>query len=95
MGASLDVHTSRYDRILSDLLGRLSTHHELPAALLEYVAMEGAVDSPDALPAQPCHFVAQPGIGTETLDLLMCAAGTGCAKTTQLLLECGAPRAQG
>ena len=83
----------RYDKILSRLLQLLSLRHELPAALLEHVVTESMVGSPGGLPAESRRFVAKPGRGAETIDLLICAASAGSVRTVQLLIDRGAPSA--
>ena len=83
----------RYDKILSRLLQLLSLRHELPAALLEHVVTESTAGSPGAPPAQSRRFVAEPGRGAETIDLLICAASAGSVRTVQILIDRGAPGA--
>ena len=45
-------------------------------------------------PARSPSFVAEPGRGAETIDLLMCAASVGCASTVQALIDCGTLQAR-
>lgn len=89
----LGACTCRYDKILSSLLGLLSLRAELPTALLEHVVTKSMAGSPGAPPAQSRRFVAEPGGGAETIDLLMCAASAGSVSTVQMLLGSGEPTA--
>ena len=82
----------RYDSIVSSILELLSFRHGVPAAMFEHVVTERPGSGPGTPPAQSRRFVAGPGRGAETIDLLMCAASVGSVSTTQILVDCGAPR---
>ena len=88
---NLRACTCRYDAILSSILKSLNLSHNLPEALLEHVVTERS-GSPGTLAAQSHRFLRKPGRGVETIDLLTCAASAGSVCTTQILIDCGAPR---
>ncbi|CAL5221738.1 g3987 [Coccomyxa viridis] len=79
----------RYDSIVSSILELLSFRGNNLAALFEHVVTERPGSGLGTLPAQSRRFVAEPGRGAETIDLLMCAASVGSVSTTQILVDCG------
>ena len=82
--------TCRDDQNVSKLLQLMSFHQvPLPPALLEHVVMGRAGRGRAQQPARSPSFVAEPGRGAETVDLLMCAASVGSASTVQALIDCG------
>ena len=79
----------RYDGVLWGLLlPGVKLTRKLPAAMVEHVSVRTAAD------AAGCNergqaFLSKPHAGTETVDLLMCAASAGNASAVDALLQAG------
>lgn len=84
----------RYDGILGEVLQGINLQDELsgklPAAMLEHIVVDRAVTAASRA-KQMQTLVSKPHAGTETIDLLMCAASAGNASVVDALLQAGEP----
>ena len=84
----------RYGSVIKQLLHEGQLTGKLPAAMVEHgsVGKDGGDTAGRAERVQT--FVSKPNAGTETLDLLMCAASAGNASAVDALLQAGEPPVQ-
>ena len=79
----------RYDGVLWGLLlPGVKLTGKLPAAMVEHVSVRTAADAAECNERVQA-FVSKPHAGTETVDLLMCAASAGNASAVDALLQAG------
>ena len=71
----------RYHGILGEILQDIDITEQFPPALLEHVGCG---------PDQRGVFVSKPHAGTESIDLLMCAASMGSDSVLSTLMRAGA-----
>ena len=71
----------RYHGILEEILQDIDITEQFPPALLEHVGCG---------PDQRGIFVSKPHAGTESIDLLMCAASMGSDSVLSTLMRAGA-----
>ena len=82
----------RYDGILEQLLQDVQLTGKLPAAMLEHILIDRTANAAQcAERKQRLTFVSKPRAGTETIDLLMCAASVGNASVVDALIQAGRP----
>ena len=75
----------RYDEVLEDIWQDIDITEGIPLALLEHIVISNA----DCSPNQRCIFLSKPHAGTESIDLLMCAASMGNDTVLRALIQAG------
>ena len=75
----------RYPDMLEEILKEVDLTEDIPRALAEH----RAISNTDCGPDQTHMFVSEPHAGTESIDLLMCAASMGNESALSALIRAG------